>query len=132
MILINLNQLLKKIVNEFANENNVTLNEKIVEQVEFEISAEKSRGDFATSCCLKLAKHFKKKPVELAEMAINTTTLLSNIILDLFGGSGSTLIAAERTNRHAYLMELDPKYCDVIVKRWEDFTGNTAKRVSSN
>ena len=73
-----------------------------------------------------------QKPVELAEMAINTTTLLSNIILDLFGGSGSTLIAAERTNRHAYLMELDPKYCDVIVKRWEDFTGNTAKRVSSN
>ena len=68
MILINLNQLLKKIVNEVANENNVTLNEKIVEQVEFEISAEKSRGDFATSCCLKLAKHFKKKPVELAEI----------------------------------------------------------------
>ena len=76
--------------------------------------------------------HPTQKPVELAEMAINTTTLVSNIILDLFGGSGSTLIAAERTNRHAYLMELDPKYCDVIVKRWEDFTGNTAKRVSSN
>ena len=52
-------------------------------------------------------------------------------VVDLYGGSGSTLIAAERTNRHAYLMELDPKYCDVIVKRWEDFTGNTAKRVSS-
>jgi len=56
----------------------------------------------------------------------------NEIVLDLFGGSGSTLIAAERTNRHAYLMELDPKYCDVIVKRWEDFTGNTAKRVSSS
>ena len=76
--------------------------------------------------------HPTQKPVELAEMAINTTTLVNNIILDFFGGSGSTLIAAERTNRHAYLMELDPKYCDVIVKRWEDFTGNTAKRVSSN
>ena len=76
--------------------------------------------------------HPTQKPVELAEMAINTTTLVSNIILDLFGGSGSTLIAAERTNRHAYLMELDPKYCDVIVKRCEDFTGNTAKRVSSS
>ena len=68
MILIDLNQLLKKIVIEVANENDVTLNEKIIEQVEFEISAEKSRGDFATSCCLKLAKHFKKKPVELAEI----------------------------------------------------------------
>ena len=76
--------------------------------------------------------HPTQKPVELAEMAINTTTLVGNIILDFFGGSGSTLIAAERTHRHAYLMELDPKYCDVIVKRWEDFTGNTAKRVSSN
>ena len=54
------------------------------------------------------------------------------IVLDLFGGSGSTLIAAERTNRHALLMELDLKYCDVIVKRWEDFTGNKAKRVSSS
>ena len=68
MILIDLNQLLKKIVIEVANENDVTLNEKIIEQVEFEISAEKSRGDFATSCCLKLAKYLKKKPVELAEI----------------------------------------------------------------
>ena len=50
----------KKIVIEVANENDVILNEKIIEQVEFEISAEKSRGDFATSCCLKLAKYFKK------------------------------------------------------------------------
>ena len=68
MILIDLNQLLKKIVIEVANENDLTLNEKIIEQVEFEISAEKSRGDFATSCCLKLTKYFKKKPVELAEI----------------------------------------------------------------
>ena len=73
--------------------------------------------------------HPTQKPIELIERAINNHTAKS--ILDLFGGSGSTLIAAERTNRHAYLMELDPKYCDVIVKRWEDFTGNTAKRVSS-
>jgi DNA modification methylase len=49
-----------------------------------------------------------------------------DIILDLFGGSGSTLIACEKVNRHARLMELDPKYCDVIVKRWEDFTGKKA------
>ena len=46
--------------------------------------------------------------------------------MDLFGGSGSTLIACEKINRHARLMELDPKYCDVIVKRWEDFTGKKA------
>tara|TARA_R100000353_G_scaffold65097_1_gene50694 strand:- start:48 stop:812 length:765 start_codon:yes stop_codon:yes gene_type:complete len=48
------------------------------------------------------------------------------LVLDLFGGSGSTLIAAEYTKRRSYLIELDPKYCDVIVKRWEDFTGNKA------
>ena len=47
-------------------------------------------------------------------------------VLDLFGGSGSTLIACEKINRHARLMELDPKYCDVIVKRWENFTGKKA------
>jgi len=46
--------------------------------------------------------------------------------LDLFGGSGSTLIGAQARSRKAYLMELDPKYCDVIVQRWEDFTGNKA------
>ena len=72
--------------------------------------------------------HPTQKPTELIERAINNH--IAKSILDLFGGSGSTLIAAERTNRHAYLMELDPKYCDVIVKRWEDFTGNKAKRVS--
>jgi site-specific DNA-methyltransferase (adenine-specific) len=48
-------------------------------------------------------------------------------VLDLFGGSGSTLIGAEQTGRIAYLMELDPKYCDVIVKRWEEFTGKKAE-----
>ena len=47
--------------------------------------------------------------------------------MDLFGGSGSTLMAAERTGRKARLMELDPKYCDVIVKRWQDFTGEQAE-----
>ena len=48
----------------------------------------------------------------------------------LFGGSGSTLIAAEQTGRRAFLMELDPLYCDVIVQRWEQFTGRTAERIS--
>jgi DNA modification methylase len=70
--------------------------------------------------------HPTQKPVELIEKAINNSSKSGDIILDLFGGSGSTLIACEKQNRHARLMELDPKYCDVIVKRWEDFTGKKA------
>jgi DNA modification methylase len=70
--------------------------------------------------------HPTQKPVALAEQALADFTKTSNIVLDLFGGSGSTLIACERQHRKARLMELDPIYCDVIVKRWEDFTGNTA------
>jgi DNA modification methylase len=50
-------------------------------------------------------------------------------VLDLFGGSGSTLIAAEQTGRRAFLMELDELYCDVIVRRWEQFTGRQAERL---
>lgn len=71
--------------------------------------------------------HPTQKPVALAEEALDKTTRQKNIVLDLFGGSGSTLIACEKQNRHARLMELDPKYCDVIVKRWEDFTGKKAE-----
>ena len=88
------------------------------------------RGDIWELKRQKNTLHPTMKPVELIEIALNDHFSLKNIY-DGFAGSGSTLIAAERTNRHAYLMELDPKYCDVIVKRWEDFTGNTAKRVSS-
>ena len=76
--------------------------------------------------------HPTQKPVALAEKAFEDFTKSGEIIIDLFGGSGSTLIAAERLKRQSFLMELDPKYCDVIVKRWEDFTGKTAKRVSSS
>lgn len=72
-------------------------------------------------------KHPTQKPVALAEEAINKTTRFKNKILDLFGGSGSTLIACEKTGRHCYMMELDPRYCDVIVKRWEDYTGQKSK-----
>ena len=70
--------------------------------------------------------HPTQKPVALAEQALETTTKRGHIILDFFGGSGSTLIACERQHRHARLMELDPAYCDVIVKRWSDFTGREA------
>jgi DNA modification methylase len=69
--------------------------------------------------------HPTQKPVELSRRALNNHKN-AKIIVDLFGGSGSTLIGCEQERRHARLMELDPAYCDIIVKRWEDFTGNTA------
>ena len=75
--------------------------------------------------------HPTQKPVALAEEALDKTTKPGWLILDLFGGSGSTLIACEKTGRHARLMELDPKYCDVIVKRWQEFTGKEAVLESS-
>lgn len=70
--------------------------------------------------------HPTMKPVELIENACLNSTKKGQNVLDIFGGSGSTLIACEKTGRKSYLMELDPKYCDVIVKRWEDFTGKKA------
>ena len=70
--------------------------------------------------------HPTQKPVELPVRALENSSKGGDIILDLFGGSGSTMIACEKQNRYARLMELDPKYCDVIVKRWEDFTGKKA------
>ena len=72
-------------------------------------------------------KHPTQKPAELAKRAINNSSNEGNIVLDLFGGSGSTLIASEATARKCYMMELDPIYVDVIIKRWEDFTGKKAK-----
>lgn len=70
--------------------------------------------------------HPTQKPVELVERALNNSSKAGDIVIDCFGGSGSTLVACEKTNRHARLMELDPKYCDVIIKRWQDFTGQQA------
>ena len=68
-------------------------------------------------------EHPTMKPVALFEYQMLNNTKGGDIILDSFGGSGTTMLAAEKNGRIAYLMELDPKYCDVIVKRWEDFTG---------
>jgi DNA modification methylase len=70
--------------------------------------------------------HPTQKPVELVERALNNSSKAGDIVIDCFGGSGSTLIACEKTARSARLMELDPKYCDVIVKRWQEFTGQQA------
>lgn len=70
--------------------------------------------------------HPTQKPVELIEKAINNSSKGQDVVIDVFGGSGSTLIACEKTNRYCRMMELDPKYCDVIIKRWEEFTGKQA------
>jgi DNA modification methylase len=75
--------------------------------------------------------HLTEKPVELARRAIEYSSRPGENVLDLFGGSGSTLIGAEMTGRRAFLMELDALYCDVIVQRWEKFTGKKAERLSN-
>ena len=70
--------------------------------------------------------HPTQKPVELVERALVNSSKAGDVVIDCFGGSGSTLIACEKAGRDARLMELDPKYCDVIIKRWQDFTGQQA------
>jgi DNA modification methylase len=72
--------------------------------------------------------HLTEKPVELAVRAMTYSSKPGENVLDLFGGSGSTLIGAEKTGRRAFLMELDELYADVIVRRWEEFTGKKAER----
>ena len=72
------------------------------------------------------AEHPTMKPIDLLVYLIKNSSKENDLILDLFGGSGSTLIAAEQVKRRCYTMELDPKYCDVIVKRWELLTGEKA------
>jgi DNA modification methylase len=76
---------------------------------------------------LKNDLHPTMKPVELVSQAITNSSKSKDIVLDSFGGSGSTMIACEKLGRQARLIELDPAYCDVIVKRWEDFTGRKAE-----
>ena len=83
------------------------------------------RGDVWTLKRQKNTVHPTMKPVELIEIALQDNAG-KKIVYDGFGGSGSTMIACEKLGRQARLMELDPKYCDVIVKRWEDFTGKKA------
>jgi DNA modification methylase len=76
--------------------------------------------------------HLTEKPVALSVQALQYSSRPGENVLDLFGGSGSTLIAAEQTGRRALLMEMDPPYCDVIVERWERFTGQAASRVAAD
>ena len=82
---------------------------------------ELSRGDTSKYV------HPTQKPVQLIEKAIKNSSKSGDVIIDCFGGSGSTLIACEKTNRKCNMMELDPKYLDRIVKRWEDYTGRKAE-----
>lgn len=76
-------------------------------------------------------EHPTMKPVELITYQINNSTKTNDIVLDIFGGSGTTLIASEQTGRRCRMAELDPKYCDVIIKRWENLTGQKAERIES-
>ena len=73
--------------------------------------------------------HPTMKPIELVQKSIVNSSKPGNVVLDSFGGSGSTLIACEQTNRKCRMVELDPQYCDVILARWEKFTGKTAELV---
>lgn len=93
-------------------------------------------GQFKTSVWeinkpLKNDLHPTMKPVELCEEPILNSTKSNSVVIDLFGGSGTTLIACEKTNRKCAMMEISPQYCDVIVKRWEKFTGKQSKLEST-
>ena len=74
-------------------------------------------------------EHLTQKPSELAVRAMQYSSRVGENVLDLFGGSGSTLIAGEQTGRKTFLMELDPLYCDVITERFERFSGKKAERI---
>ncbi len=76
--------------------------------------------------------HPTQKPIAVPSRAIKNSSIKDNIVLDLFGGSGSTLIACEQLNRKCYMMELDPKYVDVIIDRWEQLTGNKAELIEGD
>lgn len=74
--------------------------------------------------------HPTMKPIELVAEAVNNSTKAGDSVIDIFGGSGSTLIACEQLGRACYTMEIDPHYCDVILARWEEATGKKAVKVS--
>lgn len=76
------------------------------------------------------AEHPTMKPIKLLARQIKNSSKPGENVLDIFGGSGSTLITCEQLGRHCYTVELDPKYCDVIIKRWEDFTGQQAVKIN--
>ena len=76
--------------------------------------------------------HPTMKPIALFSYEIQNSSNENEVVLDSFGGSGTTLICCEQLNRKAYLMELDPKYVDVIINRWETFTGKKAVKINAD
>ena len=74
--------------------------------------------------------HPTQKPIRMLGEILQDFSNKGEVILDVFGGSGSTLIACEQLGRTCYMMELDPRYCDVIIKRWENFTGKKAVKLN--
>ena len=76
------------------------------------------------------SEHPTMKPIKLLSRQIKNSSRQNDIVLDVFGGSGSTMIACEQLNRTCYMMELDPRYCDVIINRWEQFTGQKAVKIA--
>ena len=73
--------------------------------------------------------HPTQKPIKLVSIAVRNSSKRGDVVLDLFGGSGSTLITCQELNRTAYTMELDPRYVDVIIKRWEKLTGEKVEKI---
>ena len=108
------------LMNEFELRNTII---ELLETLETDVVREKKT--------LKNDLHPTMKPLKLLARFINNSSQKDDIVLDLFGGSGSTLIACEQLGRKCYTMELDPKYCDVIIKRWEQFTGEKAIKIVS-
>ena len=94
------------------------------------------KGQFATTSVWNFDRptqskeHPTMKPLELLGEILLNATLENDVVLDLFGGSGSTLIACEQLNRNCYMMELDPYYCQVIINRWEEYTGEKAEKIN--
>lgn len=90
--------------------------------------------DVNYSRCLEFSRetglHPTMKPIKLITNEMQISSNINSNVLDLFGGSGSTLIACEQLNRNCYMMELDPRYVDVIINRWEQFTGNKAVKIN--
>jgi DNA modification methylase len=76
-------------------------------------------------------EHPTMKPLKIMSRAIRNSSTHGDIVLDIFGGSGSTLLAAEQTDRRCYMMELEPEYCQVVINRWEELTGETAKKLEA-
>tara|TARA_R100001460_G_scaffold2962_9_gene9173 strand:- start:947 stop:2080 length:1134 start_codon:yes stop_codon:yes gene_type:complete len=124
-----------------SNEENIGLLDKAFGS-DFELCWSKAKHKREMCRILRQTGHFEarsedkrvhptQKPVKLAEWFFERWGKGRTNIVDLFLGSGSTLIAAEKTGRKCYGMELDPKYCDVIVKRWEDFTGQKASKANA-